>query len=46
MECYSAINRNKIVPLAEVWMNLESVIPWMEESGRLQSMGLLSVRRD
>ena len=26
MECYSAINRNKIVPLAEVWMNLESVI--------------------
>ena len=46
MECYSAINRNKIVPLAEVWMNLESVIPWTEEPGRLQSIGSLRVGHD
>ena len=26
MECYLVINSNKIVPLVEVWINLESVI--------------------
>ena len=26
MEYYSAIKRNKIVPFAEMWMDLESVI--------------------
>ena len=26
MEYYSAIKRNKIVPFAEIWMDLETVI--------------------
>ena len=26
MECYSAINKNEIVPFAATWMDLENII--------------------
>ena len=55
MEYYSAIKRNKIKSFVEMWMEkamaphsstLAWKIPWVEEPGRLQSMGSHRVGHD
>ena len=54
---HSAIKKNERMPSAAIWVDLEKAmaphsstlawkIPWMEEPGRLQSMGSLRVRHD
>ena len=36
VKCYSAIKKNEIVPLAAAWMDLESVILYLQNRKRLR----------
>ena len=39
VKCYSAIKKNEIVPLAAAWMDLESVILYLQNRKRLTDSG-------